>query len=306
MSVNHFASLRPNEPIKILVIRSLGGIGDILMTTPCVRQIKEDFPKSHITYATDRHSTKGDDYYELLKNVPFIDEIIDARRIEKSLYDVWVDITSVCIKYENGNQPPLNRIDIFARACGINRLRNPVPFYKVEQEERILPRATYLPYKQMGRKLVFLHTASFDAKRCWPVERYVQLIELAEKRYPEIQFLVSDFNHVLPDIRHYSNCCNVTNPSIRKLAAIIELSDFFIGPDSGPMHIAGTLGVPSLVLFGSVPAEARINYYSKTRAITTPHFVCGGPCFYAKCNFNTRCMLDITADRVLSVLKERL
>lgn len=302
-SLWQFASHHPGQSLSLLVIRSLGGIGDILMTTPAVRQLHEDFPMAKITYATDRHSTVGDDYYQLVKNAGFINEVLDVRRMNKAAYDAWVDITSVCIRYENGGTgPPLNRIDIFSRACGIPRLRNPLPFYQVEPEERAWALKTLAPVRADGKYAVFLHTASFDAKRCWPVSKYRELLDLAAVERPDVMFLVSDFNNVLPDRRNYRNVLDVTNPNIRELAATIGQADLFIGPDSGPMHIAGTLGVPSLALFGSIPYQARTNYYPETTAVTPPKYVCGGPCLYAKCQFNTRCMSDITTQHVLSLI----
>ncbi len=296
---------RPDDHHSILVIRSLGGIGDVLMTTPAVRQLKEDFPNSHITYATDRHSTQEDMYYQLLKNAPFIDTIADARRTTKQLFTAWVDITSCCIKYENGNLPPLNRIDIFARACGIPKLRNPVPFYQVSPEEQIVAATKLQSYR--NNKLVFLHTASVDAKRCWPSFRYVELIEQARKSLPYVKFLVSDYNNVLSNKASYTNCVDVTSPSIRDVAAIIGASDLFVGPDSGPMHIAGALGIPSLVMFGSIPPKARLNYYLSSKSIEPVHYACGTPhCFYKKCNYNVRCMSDITSEQVLRMIKENI
>jgi len=276
------------------------------MTTPCVRQLKEDFPNCTIDYATDRHSTKEDAYYQLVKNAPFIDNVLDARRVDKSKYDGWVDITSVCIRYENGNLPPLNRIDIFARACGMPRLKNPVPFYHVEGDEHVAALKQVADLRAQGKKLVFLHTASFDKKRCWPENRYRELIEQA-KAYPQIHFLLSDFNNVLPNKASYTNCLDVTNGSIRGLAATIDVADLFVGPDSGPMHLAGTLNKTGLVLFGAIPPQARINYYRTLKAVEPLNYACGTPhCFYKKCDFNTRCMSDIPASRVLALINEQL
>lgn len=293
-----------NDTLKICIIRSLGGIGDVLMTTPAVRQLKEDYPNSHITYAMDRHSTK--DYYELLKNAPFIDEIVDARYINRAQYSSVTDITSVCIKYENANQRPLNRIDIFAKACGIPRLRNHLPFYKEELLETQYVSNVLNTINQKDKKLVFLHTASFDSKRCWPAYRYEELLDLAAQERPDIHFLVSDYNNVLPDKTKYSNITNITNSNIRYIASFISQSDFFIGPDSGPMHIAGAVGTPSLALFGSISPEARINYYPTHQAIISEPKLSCQFCIYAKCNINYKCMSNITAKQVLQRLKVKL
>jgi ADP-heptose:LPS heptosyltransferase len=292
--------LKTNPEARVCVIRSLGGIGDVLMTLPAVETIKHRYPDCHITYACDRHSGGGDIYYQLIKNVPFIDEIIDARHVDRSRYDGVVDITSVCIRHENSSSVRLNRIDIFTRACGFQRAFNSIPFYKVELVEKLFAATVVQPLH--GKKLIFLHTASNDPKRCWPVRRYDELIILAKEQRPDIQFLVSDSNEVLRNKEQYENVTVVTNPDIRKLAAVIDACDVFVGPDSGPMHIAGALDKRSLCLFGSIPGTARINYYSNSVAIeSVPRLSCQY-CWYAKCGINYKCMSNITAKQVYDAL----
>ncbi len=294
-----------NGKARICIIRSVGGIGDVLMTTPIVRHLHEEFPDLHITYAADRHSTKAHDvYYQLLKNARFINEIIDARFVDRSKYDAWVDISSVCIKHENSRLPMLNRIDIFARACGINHLKNPVPFYQVEPAETNWATAYLQPYR--SKKLVLLHTASFDTKRTWPVSRQKQLIELAATQRPDILFLVSDFNNLIDNKHTYTNVVDVSKTSIRELAALIDQVDLFVGPDSGPMHIAGALRKNALALFGSIPPQVRINYYRNHEAVTSEPKLSCQFCMYQRCQIGYKCMSNITAEQVFVRIKERL
>lgn len=54
---------------NILVIRS-GAIGDIIMATPFLRNLRENFPKSEISFLVGEYSKK------VLKNNPNVDEII--------------------------------------------------------------------------------------------------------------------------------------------------------------------------------------------------------------------------------------
>lgn len=296
-----------NGKARICIIRKVGGIGDVLMTLPAVEFLKTTFPDLHITYACDRHTTKQDVYYQLIKNVPFIDEIIDARFVQRNKYDGIIDLSSVCIKYENSNYPLMNRIDIFARACGIPKLRNSVPFYKSTDEEKAKALAFVSELKSKDKKLIFLHTASFDYQRSWPVKNQIELIKLLEEHRPDIQILLSDFNNKIPsEIRQRPNITIATGNSIREAAAYIEKCDLFVGPDSGPMHIAGALRKTSLVLFGSIPPMARINHYkSHIPIIMDKPLPCLG-CFYKKCNIDIKCMKDITANKVFAEIKKIL
>ena len=85
------------------------------MITPYHERAKASIPKIELTFAVDRHTTSGDSYYELVKNAPFIDHIIDARDVVHANYEPDnKDISAVCIPYERVGLPPVNRIDLFA------------------------------------------------------------------------------------------------------------------------------------------------------------------------------------------------
>ena len=289
---------------KACVIRRLGGIGDVLMCTPMLRQIKADFPELELTFAIDSHSTSGNVYYELVKNAPYLDYIVDARYVELAAYDAVVDISSVCIRYEHSGLPVLNRIDIFARAAGIPRLVQKRSWYKVEEAERTWAKAFI--NKTCGQtKIVFLHTASMEGKRCWPVKKYIQIVEEALKDGLDCKFLIMDFNKTFNDWAQYSNCVDVSFTSLRQMAALIEASDLFIGPDSGPMHLAGALETRSIVAFGSIDPAARINYYPTHEAIRMDSLSWIG-CWYKPCPYNVRCMAELDFKLAYVKIKKRL
>ncbi len=270
----------------VLVIRSLGGIGDVLMCTPLLQQIKSIAPQAHLTFAVEMHAS--DDYYQILKNAPFIDQIADARLVERSKYDCWVDLTSVCISYERQGLPPRNRINLFADAAGV-KLDRMLPWYRVE------------PGEVFGRDrepmLVTLQGNAAEDKRSWPVRRVEELLLLGKKH--NIRFLCMDKGVT------GSNVTNISHLGIREKAAAIAASDLFVGPDSGPMHLAGALSVPSIVLFGSTPPEARINHYPTHQAITNTTLGCLG-CWYQECNYKFKCMSTITAEMVMNKILEML
>lgn len=289
-----------NNPTgSVLIIRALGGIGDVLMTTPAVRQLKLDYPNCKITYACDRHSTPQDIYYQLLFNAPFIDNIVDARTENKSKYDIVIDITSVCIAYERKGIATKNRIDIFADAIGVSPI-NKVPFLQLTHREIAVADKILSPFREKKKKIVVLHTASVEEKRSWPIEHSIALIE----QLPDVQFLIMDFNNKYTDWHLLPNVLEVSSLGIRDKAALISRADLFVGPDSGPMHIAGALKKQSIVLFGSIPPEARINHYQNHQAVSAG-LACS-PCWYTACPYSVRCMKDITPTKVAALVKQTL
>lgn len=292
-----FATTLSKKGARICVVRGVGGIGDILMTTPALMELKRSYPHIHLTYAVDRHRTTTDAYYELVKNAPFIDEVKDARYIRPADYDAHIDISAVCIKYERKALPVVNRIDLFARHLNVPHLRQKIPFYRIEPDEELWARAFLNRKVPEGHFLVALHTASFEAKRSWPIEKYQELTAAAQGL--PITFLVFDFNRLWGNLKTQSNCIDASNTSVRQMAALIDKCDLFVGPDSGPMHIAGALRKRSLVVFGSIPPHARINYYPSHTAIRLEHLDCLG-CWYVDCPYNVKCMRHLDSMMVLS------
>ena len=69
-----------SDPDKILVIR-LSSLGDVLMTIPAVRAIKDAYPRAHLTWLVE--GSVG----ELLAHQGFIDEVIRFPRgaIQRSM-----------------------------------------------------------------------------------------------------------------------------------------------------------------------------------------------------------------------------
>jgi ADP-heptose:LPS heptosyltransferase len=273
------------------------------MVTPALRQLKKDFPRLHLTYALDMHSTGTNIYYELMKNCPFVDELVDARYVEHGSYDATVDVSAVCLRFERAELPAINRVDLFGRAMGLRRISDRRSWYQVEESEQRWAAARYAPYRSAGKTIVVLHTASMEDKRCWPIEKYIELITLS-KDLP-VQFAVLDFNKKYSSWAAHANVLNVSATDVRQMAALISEADLFIGPDSGPMHIAGAVNTKSLVLFGSVPPLSRINYYSSHEAITLSGLSCLG-CWYKACPINTKCMKELDVALVYRKLKKKL
>lgn len=275
---------------KLCIVRSLGGIGDVLMCTPTIMQLRKDFPKLEIYFAIDMSST--DSYKLLLNNFSAVDYLISAKDVGRYSFDWKIDITSVCIRHEHSSEKKKNRIDIFANALGIRKLDNPLPFYSVTREESKQVES----YIRENKKNVFIHTASFDPQRSPSLSIFHDLI----KAHPDVNFLVSDFNNKNRNW-NYSNCQDISSLPIRAKAALIKLSDRFIGPDSGLMHIAGAVGTQSVVIFGSIPAKVRINYYPTHRAYTKDLDCLG--CWYKPCPYNRQCMKELDVEKISRMLR---
>lgn len=100
---------------KVLVLRELGGLGDILMH----RMMFEDFKKTHseleIVFACPPK------YHAAVLDHPYIDEVLDSRVVNPYDYTVSYNTTTACTRYEMRVAPYADehRSDIWAGHCGV-------------------------------------------------------------------------------------------------------------------------------------------------------------------------------------------
>ena len=94
--------------------------------------------------------------------------------------------------------------------------------------------------------------------------------------------------------------------SLREFIEMTAACRVFLTNDSGAMHIASALGVPSVTVFGPTDETATGPLGPAARLVREP--VDCAPCLLRECPIDHRCMTRVTADRVVeaakSVLKE--
>lgn len=152
--------------------------------------------------------------------------------------------------------------------------------------------------------------------RCWPLNRYTELIGELVKLYDARIIIVGGKKDdwVVRDIREKigENTINnhllstVGDTSIHESAAIIAMSDLFIGNDSGLLHIAIGLNVPAIGIFGFTSSKQVIP--SNSSAIAIEKYLPCRPCYRCQPLFRFQCKdaicLDIpVADVMKSVNK---
>jgi len=93
--------------------------------------------------------------------------------------------------------------------------------------------------------------------------------------------------------------------SLRELAALIAECDAFVTNDSGPMHMASALLVPTAAIFGSTNMNAT-GPFGEGHKVISKDLPCS-PCMKRECpEKHMDCMTQITADEVFNAVKEIL
>jgi ADP-heptose:LPS heptosyltransferase len=263
--------------MRVCVARKYGGIGDILMMTPGIRGLC--LAGHEVSVAID---TNCKTYCSLLKNNQHIKEIYNYTEVDREAFDSFVDLTSVAYPYEQAGFN-LSRQQIFANEMGVTvfdekPIYTPVAGYPVDN-------------------LVALHFFADEEKRSWPKSHAVEVIEfLLATTKAKLLFL--DTEDYFPLTDRIISCKDL---SVEESSKYLWAAKFFIGVDSGWMHLAAALDVSGLVLFGSTSPEMRIKGYRYLDAVFTPS-ECNN-CFYRSCELDYDCMRSISPGMVIEKIK---
>jgi heptosyltransferase II len=92
--------------------------------------------------------------------------------------------------------------------------------------------------------------------------------------------------------------------SLRQFMDMAAACELFLTNDSGAMHIASALGVPTVTVFGATDDVATGPTGPLTRVVR--HRVDCSPCLLRECPIDHRCMTGVTSDAVADVSLELL
>ena len=101
---------------------------------------------------------------------------------------------------------------------------------------------------------VVVHPGSGARRKCWPADRFLQLIDLLRKDGRDVRVLAGEVELEQWDpaeLARFASAAELVKP-----ASYVELLDqlqnaaAFVGNDTGPSHLAGIIGVPTVALFG--------------------------------------------------------
>jgi heptosyltransferase-2 len=93
----------------------------------------------------------------------------------------------------------------------------------------------------------------------------------------------------------------VGRTTLGEAMALISRCRAFIGNDSGLMHVAAALGVPTVAIFGSTDPRRTGPVGETCRVIQRP--IPCSPCFKARCPQNRECMERISVDEVFEEVR---
>jgi heptosyltransferase-1 len=151
-------------------------------------------------------------------------------------------------------------------------------------------------------RIVALHISAGNRFRDWGVGNLAALVTLFREMHDINIVLIGDREDKTAEQKIINQIKNpiltlVGRLSLRELREFISRCSLFIGPDSGPMHIAATTSTPIVALFGPTLVDNFAPWKAKTY-ILEKNMECR-PCRQRDCVYEDfRCIQSISPDEV--------
>jgi heptosyltransferase II len=314
-----------------ILIRATNWVGDAVMCLPAVHAIRERFPEAHISilakpwvadlYAQGRlvddvipyTASSLADKWRLgrsLRSRAFDCAILLQNAFEAAVL-VWLARIPTRIGYDRdgrgflltqavpvpktGEIPRHERfyyLELLRRAGWIDHLPEAVPMIRWHR-----PSACASPTIGVSPG------AAYGSAKRWLPERFAEAaVRLARERGASISLFGSkDERGLCEQVAALMNGVSVTNYAGQTtLAEFIDLAaacELFLTNDSGAMHIASALGVPTIAIFGATDDIATGPTGPQARVVREP--VECSPCLLRECPIDHRCMTRVSTGRVV-------
>jgi heptosyltransferase II len=330
------------KPFRIL-IRSSKWLGDAVMSVPAVRAIKNGRPDTHITVAAP---AKIASMWKLVSEVDAIIPLTENSLVgavhairRQASFDVailfpnslrvtleaWLSGVPRRVGYRGHSrswllnqiipEPPRrgppehqsNRYLKIARECGAetSNIQQPISNLQIAGSNR---RSTN---NDQLLKLGLSPGAEYGPAKRWLPERFAEAAAAVSARSP-VQWILFGKKNDAPIGEQIAtalgdSCVNrIGQTTLEQLIDELRQCRLLLTNDTGTMHLAALLGVPTVAIFGST--EPRLTGPLGDRHIVLRHHVECSPCFLRKCPIDFRCMKAVSvqevADAVMSILQQ--
>jgi heptosyltransferase-2 len=318
-----------NHPKKIAVSR-LSSLGDLLLTTPVIRGLKQQYPNSEIDFVVKKQ------YADVLKFNPNISNIIIydpgnvnsiKDEIKNNGYDLIIDlqnnyrsrslIKNINTEIRRFHKPSIKKFLLVRFKINLLRELKTIPQMYAEAADVQLDEIglelfipdNITPQIEKGKNFIGLCPGSKHFTKCWPKEYFIELgNSLSEKGF-NIAVIggrddISICGYVSDRIKGSINLSN-ENDLFQTAANIIQCKAVVCN-DSGLMHVSAAVGIPMIAIFGSTVKEFGFVPYHVRNLLLENNSLSCRPCSHiglSECpQKHFKCMKEISPNSVLENL----
>lgn len=331
--MSQITKLKDKRNLRILVIK-LRAIGDVLLSTIVLNNLRAFFPEARIDFLTELPSR------DIVEGHPALDHVIIFNpgrdnalkffwELNRRRYDVVFDLfcnprsaqmtfatrAPYRIGYPFRGRAYAYTIKVQARAESIHNTQFNLDALRAVEipivDERIViphdPEAIQWAKEYMAEvrlnntPVIALNPSGTWPTKRWGLEHFAQLGDILIEKYGACVLLLwgpgeeADVRTIAATMRHGAQI--IPKTTLKQLAALLAECDYFISNDSGPMHIGAVAGVPVLGIFGPTNPYSQGPYSARSAWIRNEGLECLS-CNLTACPIGNVCMTELSASSV--------
>ena len=290
------------ERNKILIIRAVGGLGDILMHRMMFEDFKRIMPEAKIHFACPPQ------YHDAVEDHPFIDEVLDSGEVDRTKYVISYITTTACGRYELAKAPlaEYNRSDIWAHHCGIELTKHDMHI-NISEEQKEFGKSVIEKNRYRTGPAVALCPFSAMAGKNLTKDHITKVAtELLKQGY----YVYGVHLHPVEELSKL-NIPTICNMSIKQWMGVIDQSDYVVSVDTSAFHLAGGLSKPLVGIFTWADGKVYGKHYDfelVQKHRDNGDWDCGpcynwGLCTKQKHGYAKPCLIELTSDMILDGCK---
>lgn len=283
---------------KTIHVITCGGIGDVILLTPTLREIKRRLPRATLTVHTIDKK-----HHEVLLHNPHIDVL----RLESKAHLFCINLLRktgyLPKRYQRPSYgdyapsiwfPKQHATKLIAELMGV-QLSDPTLDVFLTPEEEEFARAT----TSALRIPIAIQVKSSTVNKEWPLKYWRELIA-RNPQYEFVQLGVSGESRL-------EGTVNIPEGlDLRSEFALLKYCRAFVGVESCFAHVTNAFSTPGVVLFGSSSPEIwghpnNINLSTGIRCSPCIDIIAGN-----KCPYGVECLETMAVEQVEEALKKQL
>jgi ADP-heptose:LPS heptosyltransferase len=283
--------------MKILIIKP-SSFGDIVQAVPCAAALKKAYPGCEISWVVFKQWETLLEIFPDIDNIAAWDRkkgisgfFNVLKEVKKTEFDIIIDLqglmrSTLLTKMAKGKVklgvPGMKEFsgvlitEPYPENAKMNAtLRNlePVRFLtgkkftpeiNINIDAETLQKASgILGSAGVKERFIALMPFARGKGKDWSIENYMSLIGLINTKYPSFDIVIlgskGDYGRIKSD--KAKDMCGMTD--LKELAAVLSKASAAVGAETGSMHLAAVLNVPSVFIFGNSDINETAPYIGK-------------------------------------------
>ena len=325
---------------KILCIKPRG-IGDIVLSTVILENLHDYFPGIQIDYLTEHFAVQALSNNPLVNKVISMNKkefpLFVANRIRKEKYDMILDLWSnprsaqitflsgvrykigynyrgrryaynIKVNPESNNQHAAEDNLRFLSAINVPVISKVIHYYVSKEDDEWAKDYLLNSFVENTKIIAIIPSGGWPSKRC-DASKWIDFGKKIKDAI-HIKFIIlwgpGDEQDAITINENLSpDSVLAPKTDVKRLSALINNCNLVIANDSGPMHIAAALDIPTLGIFGPTNPVAHRPYSKNSDYIIKENLHCI-ICNKLVCPFNHECMRDLSEDEFLLKVEKLL